>query len=79
MLGLGYEQTTHYQIRGTGMATSLGVSCRRGFGYLGIGRVTMSAPSMLAMIVGECDCGDVPLAKHDDFCVVWDSIDREDI
>lgn len=36
-------------------------------------------PSMLALIVGECDCGDVALRDHDDFCVVWDSIDREDV
>jgi hypothetical protein len=36
-------------------------------------------PSMLAMILGECDCGDVALRDHDDFCVIWESMDREEV
>ena len=37
-------------------------------------------PSMLAMIVGECDCGTVlALQDHDDFCVIWESMDREEV
>jgi len=42
-----------------------------------LGVVTM--PSMMAMMLGECDCKAVELKDHDDFCVVWESVDREDV